>query len=131
MHDFMSITKKTTKRVEDLISQSNLVLSTSNKKRGFERVDSDKFYGFKSSALSFLGEIFGKNHNYYIFFEKQVLHPESDYVKIGREILIEVKKVIDKGWTSSVMLYQRKIFYVFEQLIEVIKVLLKVFGLKI
>lgn len=93
------------KRIQQLVEQSKVVLSTSYKESGFSPifVDSGKLAGLRVSVLSFIAMAYGKEHSHYSEFDKatRVTKIRSSAEK-GHEILLAIQNEIEGGWIFSV-----------------------------
>jgi hypothetical protein len=85
-------------RVNKLIDLANKTLSS---KIDNSYVNSELFFEFKTSSLSFILNLYGENHPYYQNFER-IKTNLIFLVKDGRGVLNSIKSEIDNGWLTSV-----------------------------
>lgn len=92
------------RRINELISQADQVLNTTqaSAKGDIKWVNLEKFYAFRTAALSFLRNTFGENHPYYQEFNQQAHSFMAENTESGRGILSAVKQEIDGGWLFTV-----------------------------
>ncbi|MDO9470933.1 MAG: hypothetical protein Q7J23_09485 [Nitrosomonas sp.] len=114
--------KELSKRIQQLVVQSNLVLSTSSQEAGeFSPifVDSMKFSNLRASVLSFISMVYGKDHSHYSEFDKAA---KGNYVSDagqGHGILLAIQDEIDGEWIFSVKkLVSAEIFSDFLEMAE-------------
>ena len=113
-----------TNRVDQLMAKGNAALATKvYRQRLGDIVDGDKFFGFRSSCLSFIIALFGTSHSYYSEFNNQVNDSYASDVSIGIEILSAIKHEIEIGWLSSIR--QLVTADIFSDFIEMAEHLLK------
>jgi hypothetical protein len=91
------------KRVDQLIEQGKAVLASKREKvPSYPFVDSGKFPGFRSGALSFVERVYGTQHSHYNEFRVSV-HSDSSYcVEAGIGILESIKEEISGNWLFSI-----------------------------
>lgn len=92
------------KRIQQLVEQSKVVLSTSYKESGFSPifVDPGKLAGLRVSVLSFIAMAYGKDHSHYSEFNEATNNDSEYSAKKGYEILLAIQNEIDGGWIFSV-----------------------------
>jgi hypothetical protein len=87
------------KRIIQLFELADKVIRSEHAStHGVRYVSEELFYEFRLSTLSFLKNIYGEKHPYYIDFEKDVNDSKPYYAKQGRGILKAIKQEIDEGW---------------------------------
>jgi hypothetical protein len=91
-----------TKRIDQLILEGKSVLETKQGTVYGEWVDSERFRGFRSAALSFIERVYGVEHSYYKEFYSWVASVEPNDVEQGIAILESVKKEVSGGWLFSI-----------------------------
>lgn len=90
------------KRVDQLIQQGQAALSTRHEDAmGYSRVDSGKFHGWRSGALSFIERVYGTGHSHYKEFSEWVPSDSPYSVEKGIAILETIKDEISGGWLFS------------------------------
>jgi uncharacterized protein (DUF2164 family) len=94
------------RRINDLISQADQVLNTAQASGDgkIRWVNGEKFYAFRTAALSFLKNTFGESDPYYQEFNQQA-HSFTfmeESTENSRGILSAVKQEIDGGWLFTV-----------------------------
>lgn len=97
--------KELSQRIQQLVDQSNHVLSTSYKQAGeFSPffVDSTKFSSLRASALSFIAMVYSKDHSHYSEFDKAAKGNFVSDVKQGHGVLLAIQDEINGGWIFSV-----------------------------
>ena len=65
---------------------------------GHSTVNGELFNELRSSSLSFIKNLYGDNHPYYIDFNGRVLHAYPSDTSYARGILKAIKSEIDGGW---------------------------------
>jgi len=88
-------------RTEELIVQGQDVLKTKNKGQFGTYVNSGKFLGFRSACLSFLSNLFSKEHPYYLEFDKNVSDSTPSKTEQGIGVLYAVKNELEGGWIRT------------------------------
>jgi len=81
-----------------LIDQGQEVLKTRRDSDWGEYVDSGQHLGFRSACLSFLCNLFGKDHPYYQEFDKNVDEARPSRTEQGLGILLAAKNELEGGW---------------------------------
>ena len=97
--------KELSQRIQQLVDQSNHVLSTSYKQAGeFSPVfvESTKFSSLRASVLSFIAMVYSKDHSHYSEFDKAAKGNYMSDVKQGHGILLAIQDEINGGWIFSV-----------------------------
>jgi len=89
-------------RVDELIQLGQTVLATEYQSSHFQFVEPIKFQSFRSASLSFLLNSFGKDHPYYVEFDRLVTQSGPDYVKDGLGILQAAHDEMAGGWALNV-----------------------------
>lgn len=91
------------KRIKQLIEQSEVVLSTRRKSAmGGSCVDSAKLAGLRVSVLSFIAMVYGTEHSHYSEFNKATNGSNEFNAKEGYEILLSIQNEIEGGWIFSI-----------------------------
>lgn len=88
-------------RAEELIQLGVDTRSTNKNTRESIWVNSEIFYTFRASALSFLSNVFGSKHPYYTEFNKIVEAAHASKTESGIGILRAVKNELEGGWLTS------------------------------
>jgi hypothetical protein len=65
-------------------------------------VSSESFKEFETASLSFILNLYGENHPYYIRFKDTVNKSKPELVEAGKGILNSIKTEIEKGWLTTV-----------------------------
>ena len=112
--------KELSKRIKQLVEQSQVVLSTKRSDRyTSDYVDSSKLAGLRASVLSFITMVYGKEHSHYSEFNAATDGIHESNVKKGYEILLAIQNEIDGGWIFSVKkLVSAEIFSDFLEMAE-------------
>lgn len=114
--------KGLSERIQQLVDQSNHLLSTSYKEAGeFSPifVDSTKFSGLRASVLSFIAMVYSKDHSHYSEFNEAARGNYESCAKQGHGILLAIQDEIDGGWIFSVKkLVSAEIFSDFLEMAE-------------
>lgn len=93
-------------RVDHLISLADISLKTR-----FRTEDSFSYYywvtvepykEFETASLSFIIDLYGEKHPYYIRFKESVNRSKPDCVESGKGILNSIKTEIERGWLTTV-----------------------------
>lgn len=88
-------------RINQIIDLANKVLATkwtTSGTWGSSYVNSELFYEFRTSSLSFILNLYGDKHPYYNDFNDNVHRPDPYCSEKGRGILNSIKTEIDNGW---------------------------------
>lgn len=93
-------------RLEDLIQRVDLLIRKANEiiqtvKGDSNYVDSELFYAFRSSSLSFLAMTFGKDHTHYDEFNSKIIQETLYDAQLGRGILSAAREELAGGWLST------------------------------
>jgi hypothetical protein len=106
-------------RVNELITLAGNVLATRHKSNEADLLNSEAFAEFRTSSLSFLERVFGKEHPFYRDFDRQVKDISRYMTEQGRGILKGAKQEIDGGWLFTVKgLVSAEIFSDFLEMAE-------------
>jgi hypothetical protein len=90
-------------RIEELVLLAKKTLNTKFPSQyGGEYVDSIIFNELRSSSLSFIKNLYGSDHPYYIEFNTRALHAEPVYVEHGLGVLMGIKNELEGGWLVKV-----------------------------
>jgi hypothetical protein len=89
-------------RVNELICMADSVLVSRYADGLHYKVSSEEFYGFKTASLSFIQNIYGNKHPFFIEFEKNVKSNYSTDTENGKGILKSIKQEIEGGWIFTV-----------------------------
>jgi hypothetical protein len=78
-------------------------LSNSGKKTSDDTYtyDIQKFFTFKTSALSFLKSVFGESHQYYQEFLNSCVKPEKDHIDACIGIMETIRIDLSYGWLDN------------------------------
>lgn len=105
-------------RINELIALAGTTLTRRHSKYP-ELLNGEAFSEFKTASLSFLLNVFGKDHPFYTDFFKWVKDVEPSDTEHGRGILKAAKQEIDNGWLISVKeLVSAEIFSDFLEMAE-------------
>ena len=66
------------------------------------RVDHAQMKSFRSLALSFILDMYGDRHPYYIEFDEEVTDSYFDEVDLGVQIIQNIKSEIENGYLNSI-----------------------------
>jgi hypothetical protein len=105
----------------DLANRTHATKETSSKSELFSRscVNSELFFEFRTSSLSFILNLYGENHPYYKDFNQTVVRAGPNDTERGRGILNSIKREIDYGWLTSLKgLVSTEIFFDFLEIAE-------------
>jgi hypothetical protein len=100
----MNYNKKLIERIDYIIDQAELALGygTSNELEILE-ADSAKTRSFKTSGLSFILDLYGKEHPYYKEFDDVLSrYKYESNINGGIEIIKNIKVEIENGWISTI-----------------------------
>ncbi|OSR69228.1 hypothetical protein BV326_03513 [Pseudomonas syringae pv. actinidiae] len=96
-------TKDLSKRVAQLIEQSEKLLATKKTNRyGADQVDGGAMAGLRSSTLSFIAMTYGSNHSYYSEYDSSTKSSFESSAKRSHAILHSIQNEIDGGWIFTV-----------------------------
>lgn len=101
----MNFNQKMSERVDHSVTLADKTLATkytSGRKYVEEWVNSELFNEFRSSAKSFIANLYGKEHPYYEQFNEAVDMAKPYCVEHGRGILKSIKAEIDNGWLVEI-----------------------------
>jgi hypothetical protein len=88
-------------RVNSLIELGNKTMSTVESVTDFMTtswVNSELFYEFRTSSLSYILNVYGASHPYYKNFDESVKNADPLSTEKGRGILKSIKNEVDSGW---------------------------------
>lgn len=86
-------------RIQQLVEKSNEVLSSRRtSKSGGDSVDSGLLAGLRSSTLSFISMVYGKDHPHYTEFKENVRDSYAFMAEQGHQILLAIQNEIEGGW---------------------------------
>lgn len=91
-------------RITQVIDLANRTLATKQTSSGMITstwVNSELFFEFRTSSLSFILNLYGENHPFYKDFNKIVAKAYPYDIEQGRGILKSIKTEIDNGWLTS------------------------------
>lgn len=89
-------------RCDQLVQHADRVFRTRRQDQwGHDFVDEGSFSGFRAAVLSFLQNLFGKDHSYYTVFDKRCSENKTDMLRSGREILMAVRAELEGGWFAT------------------------------
>ncbi len=109
-------------RINQLIELADNVIGTERKGTGsfaMWYVDNEQFNAFKNASLSFILNLYSKEHPYYENFH-QVCRGNTPYEsRAGRGILASIKNEIEQGWLNTIRgLVSAEIFTDFIEMAE-------------
>ena len=87
-----------TKRVDELIDLGQKALHSEQNDNGYRYLEESIFKEFRTASLSFILNIFGTEHPYYIDFDKDVNDAFRGLTDRGIGILKAIKSEIVGGW---------------------------------
>jgi hypothetical protein len=118
----MNTEEKLNLRINQLIELADNVLRTERRGTGsFPKsyVDNEQFNAFKNASLSFILNIYAKDHPYYENFFDSCNRPSPYDTKSGRGILTSIKTEIEQGWLNTIRgLVSAEIFTDFIEMAE-------------
>jgi hypothetical protein len=87
-------------RVNQLITLADKTLSTTKhpQKMGLSSVNGELFNELRTSSLSFIKNLYGSEHPYFLDFNERVQQSRPSQTEYARGILKAIKKEIDGGW---------------------------------
>lgn len=89
------------RRVDELIDLAGRVLDSTTESRLGSYASGELFAEFRSAGLSFLKNTYGSEHPHYQEFFKRTNEAYPSEIKVGRGILVAVKKEIVGGWAQT------------------------------
>lgn len=89
-------------RVNELISLSDKVISTTKRGDFGDYVQTEIFQEFRASGLSFFRNTFGEQHPFYKEFDQKVTDTYTYHTEEGRGILKAAKQEIDGSWIFTI-----------------------------
>lgn len=91
------------KRIDHLITKANIAIA-GKKPTGMSSyyVDEELYAGFKAASLSFIANLYGYDHVYYIQFTSHVSNSLEYNIRSGINILIAIKDEIEHDWLISI-----------------------------
>ena len=95
--------KQYSERIIQLIELADGTLATKQtSSKGLSTwVNSELFFEFRTSSLSFILNLYGDNHPFYKEFDKIVVRADPYNTEHGRGILKSIRTEIDNGWLNS------------------------------
>ncbi|HFK5586174.1 hypothetical protein CMU71_05805 [Elizabethkingia anophelis] len=90
-------------RVNQLISLADKTLSTARHPGGMNpsTVDGELFNELRASSLSFIKNLYGNEHPYFLDFNNRVQQSRPSQAKYAKGILNAIKSEIDGGWLTT------------------------------
>ena len=89
-------------RIDDIILLGENVLNTAHTIHLTGYIaDVSLFFKFRTSGLSFINQIYGTNHAYYIEFDKHVFEENTYSVNKGIGILQAIQNEVEMGWLKE------------------------------
>ncbi|MBU2886095.1 hypothetical protein KO507_10015 [Gilvimarinus agarilyticus] len=88
-------------RAAELINLGASARDSSGKQKNNAFVSAEDFYKFRASSLSFLGNLFGSDHSYYLEFNRAVSDPMVRATECGIGIMQAVHAELAGGWLTS------------------------------
>lgn len=118
----MNTEEKLKLRIDQLIGLADNVLRTERRGSGTwatSSVDNEQFNSFKNASLSFILNLYSKDHPYYENFYNGCHRATPYETKTGRGILVSIKDEIEQGWLNSLRgLVSAEIFTDFIEMAE-------------
>jgi len=91
------------KRIDQLVSQGNVVLSTKKYSEwSGNYVDMGLQVGFRSATLSFIKNLYGELHPFYIDFNERVKGQAFHETENGINILTAIRSEVENDWLISI-----------------------------
>lgn len=100
----MTAINKFTDRINQIIELADRTLASKQKTTGTftsSWVNSELFYEFRTTSLSFILNLYGENHPYYSDFNRLVVRNDPSDTEQGRGILKSIKSEIAGGWLTT------------------------------
>jgi ribosomal protein L31 len=97
----MTTISKYAARINEIIDLADRTLATkqtTGKTYTTTSVNSELFYEFRTTSLSFILNLYGENHPFYTDFNRLVVQSNPYDTSEGRGILKSIKAEIDGGW---------------------------------
>jgi hypothetical protein len=94
----MATAKNFNTRLSELISLADQTLATETRNNYGSFISEQLFAQFKTASLSFILNLYGKDHPYYMEFAAAVKKAGSYEVKTGKGILASIKTELDGEW---------------------------------
>jgi len=99
--------EKLLSKIDELISDCNMLSSLIEAIERNELIDEDNFYfakfrAFRTSSLSFLANVLGQEEIYYKTFDKAVIYFKPYNLNMALELLTNIKKDINDGWLRDI-----------------------------
>jgi hypothetical protein len=101
----MNTQERLNTRINQLIELADNVLRTERTGTGTYStpyVDNEQFNAFKNASLSFILNLFAKDHPYYENFTNSCNRAAPYEAKAGRGILTSIKTEIEQGWLNTI-----------------------------
>jgi hypothetical protein len=99
------MTQKFADRVNQLITLADKTLSTTKNPQGmgYSSVNGELFNELRTSSLSFIKNLYGSEHPYFLDFNERVQQSRPSQTEYARGILKAIKNEIDGGWLLVTM----------------------------
>lgn len=89
-------------RINELVSLADrTIASTYTSQFGDRYTNTETFNMFRSSALSFIRNVYGQDHPYYVEFNSRVKDVNPWDSEEGKGIILSIKHEIENGWLFS------------------------------
>lgn len=90
-------------RIDELVDlATRTIASTYTSSYGDRYTNTEMFTMFRSASLSFITNVYGKDHPYYVEFNSRCRDISPYHSEEGKGILLSIKHEIDNGWLYSV-----------------------------
>lgn len=93
----MASIKDFSKRIDELLAIGEKTIATAESTYP-RSVNAELFYEFRTSSLSFIQNLYGIHHVYYVDFNRKIFHANYDHATKGRGILTGIRSEISGGW---------------------------------
>ncbi|MBU0691313.1 hypothetical protein KKC97_06955 [bacterium] len=97
----MKLKEHAIERVNNLIEKGKWALSQKKMLRGIPYMEKGPFTGWATQTLTFLGDVTGRNSDYYIEFSKCTEKVAESYAESGIRILESLREDIGQGYIEK------------------------------
>jgi hypothetical protein len=89
------------RRADEVLALGQAALQSVHSSDYGDYLAEDRFAAFRSGALSFLSNVFGSTHSYYLDLNERANHPQPGYARVGMGIMSAAREELVGGWLRT------------------------------